>query len=176
MILAKYLVLPGVVVGLILSGCGQTEPKATAPASTPPAQAEVAGAAMPKPQQRVIEISANDAMKFSVTEITAVQGEVLSIKLTNVGTMPKQAMGHNLILLKADANPQAYATAALQAAKDDYEPPALADQVVAATKMLGPKESDTITFTVPDMPGTYTYLCSFPAHYIAGMKGVMIVK
>ena len=49
------------------------------------------------------------------------------------------------------------------------------DQVLAATKLLGPKEEDTITFTVPSEPGEYVYLCSFPAHYIVGMKGVIVV-
>lgn len=159
---------------LLLAGCGEkpAAPQASAPAPEPaPATAQTEESAI-----RTIEVVGNDTMRFSVTEIKASPGETLRIRLTNGGTLPKQAMGHNLILLHADADPQAYAAAALQAVKDNYEPPALADQVIAATKMLGPKESDTITFTVPETPGNYPYLCSFPAHLIAGMKGVLVVE
>ncbi|HRE82401.1 MAG TPA: plastocyanin/azurin family copper-binding protein, partial [Opitutaceae bacterium] len=48
--------------------------------------------------------------------------------------------------------------------------------VVAHTKLLGPKQSDEITFKVPSEPGDYPYVCSFPAHAMAGMKGVLVVK
>ena len=33
-----------------------------------------------------------------------------------------------------------------------------------------------ITFTVPSEPGEYPYVCSFPAHYVAGMRGVLVVQ
>ncbi len=158
-----------------LAGCGQSEaPETAVAAPTPVAQPVVA--TQPDPAGRLIEITASDSLRFSVTEITAAPGEKIRVKLTNLGTMPKQAMGHNFILLKAEADPEVYASAAIQAAQTDFEPAALADQVIAATKLLGPKESDTITFTVPETPGTYPFLCSFPAHFIAGMKGVLVVK
>ncbi len=125
---------------------------------------------------REIQITANDSMKFNLTKIEAAPGEEITIVLTNVGTMPKQAMGHNLILLKKDANAQAYASAALKAAATEYVPAALADQVIGHTKLLGPKQKDSFTFKAPSEAGDYTYLCSFPAHFVAGMKGVLTVK
>ena len=54
-------------------------------------------------------------------------------------------------------------------------PEASMEDVVAATKLLGPAESDVITFTAPKEPGDYQYLCSFPGHF-AMMRGVMVVK
>ena len=51
----------------------------------------------------------------------------------------------------------------------------MADKIVAHTKLLGAKESDEISFTLTE-PGEYTYLCSFPAHYLTGMKGVIVVQ
>ena len=45
-----------------------------------------------------------------------------------------------------------------------------------ATKLLGPKQTDTITFNAPSEPGEYPYICSFPAHLMAGMKGVLVVQ
>lgn len=55
-------------------------------------------------------------------------------------------------------------------------PEALKNQVVAHTKLLGPKQNDEVTFTVPSETGDYPFLCSFPAHYVVGMKGVLTVK
>jgi azurin len=69
----------------------------------------------------------------------------------------------------------AFAGAAAAAATTEYIPAQMKDQVLAATKLLGPNEEDTITFTVPDAPGEYVYLCSFPAHFMVGMKGVIVV-
>jgi azurin len=61
------------------------------------------------------------------------------------------------------------------AAASDYVPKGSKD-VLAATKLLGPNETDTITFTAPRVPGEYLYVCSFPGHYSQGTKGFMTVK
>ncbi|GAB5558598.1 MAG: hypothetical protein SynsKO_02450 [Synoicihabitans sp.] len=123
-----------------------------------------------------VTVEANDQMKFSVTKIEAEAGSELTIVLKNVGKMPKAAMGHNLVVLTKDANPSAFSNAAAVAAATEYIPAQMKDQVIAATKMLGPGEEDSITFTVPSEPGDYVFLCSFPAHFIVGMKGVITVK
>lgn len=156
---------------MLLAGCGR--PEAKAPAA---AEAKAAPAPEAAPEGRLVEVVANDSMRFDVTEIVAAPGEKISLRLTNTGSMPKQAMGHNLVILQASADPRAYAMAAVSAARTEYLPPSLQEQVIAATAMLGPKESDLITFTAPSAPGEYPYLCSFPAHFAAGMKGVLIVR
>jgi azurin len=125
---------------------------------------------------RDIAITANDTLKFSQTEIDAQQGETLHVQLKNEGTVPKAVMGHNWILLKDGDDPSAYATAALSAKDDNYQPKALADQVLAAIPLLGPEETGDVTFTLPATPGTYAYLCTFPGHFQAGMTGKIIVK
>ena len=33
-----------------------------------------------------------------------------------------------------------------------------------------------IEFTAPAKPGSYTFFCTFPGHFAAGMKGVLVVK
>lgn len=125
--------------------------------------------------EQTVVVEANDQMKFSVNKIEAKAGSELTIVLKNVGSMPKAAMGHNLVVLTKAANAAAFSQAAAASPATEYIPPAMKDQVLAATKMLGPKEEDSITFTVPSEPGEYVYLCSFPAHYIVGMKGVIVV-
>lgn len=153
---------------LFAAGCGKKDPAAN----------NASGASAPSPtvasSARVIEITANDQMKFNLSTIEAKEGEELKIVLKNIGTMPKAAMGHNWVLLKAGTNPTTFATAAATARDTDYIPAALKDQVLHHTKLLGPGESDTVTFKAP-APGEYPFICSFPAHAFT-MKGTLIVR
>ena len=152
-------------IAMLAFGCAKKE-TATAAASAAPAE---------KSGVRVIEITGNDSMKYNLTTIEVAVGEEITIKLTNVGTMPKQAMGHNLVVLKAGSDANAYSMAAASASATDYIPASLNDQVIDHTKMLGPKESDSITLTFSEA-GEYPFICSFPAHFQVGMKGVITVK
>jgi azurin len=122
----------------------------------------------------VIEITANDQMKFSVTTIEAKAGEELKVVLTNIGTLPKMAMGHNWVLLKAGTDPMAYGMASMTAKDTDYMAPSLKDQVITFIPILGPKEKAETTFKAP-APGVYPFICSFPGH-VALMKGTLTVK
>lgn len=134
---------------------------------------------------RVIEITGNDQMQFVMGSkrsgpggglvIEAKAGEQIKVVFKNVGTLPKEAMGHNWVLLKAGSDPMAFSNAAVAAKATDYIPPQLKDQVIAATKLLGPKQTDEVTFTVP-AAGEYPFLCSFPAHFAVGMKGTLVAK
>lgn len=125
---------------------------------------------------RLVEITAGDQMKFSVTRITARPGESIHVVLLNTGTLPKQVMGHNWVLLKAGQDAVVYANAAMSGATEEYVPKALESQVLAYISLLGPKQQGETTFAAPMTPGTYHYLCSFPAHCQAGMRGELIVK
>ncbi len=123
-----------------------------------------------------VSISAFDTMKFSVNKIEAKPGEKITVTLTNEGSVPKEAMGHNWVLLKAGADAATYCNSAATAKAENYQPKALSKQVIASIPLLGPKESKSVSFSAPAEPGSYTYLCSFPAHSAAGMKGVLVVK
>lgn len=126
-------------------------------------------------QAKAIEVTANDQMKYSVTSIEAAPGQALEITLKNVGTIPKAAMGHNMVILKPGTDVTAFATAAMSHADKGYLPPEFADKVVAATQILGPNESETLKVALPEA-GEYPFVCSFPGHALAGMKGVLTVK
>jgi azurin len=123
-----------------------------------------------------IEISGNDSMKFDVTNFTVKPGEVVHVSLSNTGTLPKTVMGHNWILLKAGKDGAAYSSAAANAKDEEYEPKALAGDVIARIGLLGARQNGDVTFTAPTVPGKYVYLCSFPAHFQVGMHGTMTVK
>lgn len=154
-----------------LAGCGRGDNQ-TQSGQTPAA----GGAAQPPASGRLVEITGNDTMKFSVTEIRAKPGEALSVKLTNVGTLPKFSMGHNWVLLRQGTDVDAFVNEAMNAATTNYVPAALEKEIIAHTKLLGPKETDTVTFNAPSEPGRYLFLCSFPGHYQVGMRGELIVE
>lgn len=177
---SRMLFVAGLVTGaLFFSGCGKKDgdaaqsPDASATASSPgdsPAGAPTAASG------RQIEITGNDAMKFSVTEIRAKPGESLSVTLVNIGTMPKFSMGHNWVLLKSTQVVDPFVADAMQAATTDYIPQDRKGDMLAHTKLLGPKERDTVTFQAPKEPGRYPFICSFPGHYQVGMRGELIVE
>jgi azurin len=124
---------------------------------------------------RTIEIIGTDDMKFSVTKITAKPGETIRIKLTSQGVIPKVAMAHNFVLLKAGVNAQKFIDAGVSDRGTDFIAPATRDQVIAASRMAGAGETVWVTFKAPAVPGNYTYLCTFSGHFQAGMKGILTV-
>lgn len=165
-VLCVFIFAAGLVAGCGKSNEGSTESSPNAAAAAAPAPAG----------PKTYEFTAGDNMKFNLTQITAAPGEEIRVTLQNIGTQPKDAMGHNWVLLKKGADPQAYAMAAIPARATDYQPPALNDQVIARIPLLGPKQTGEVVFKAPSEPGEYTFLCSFPAHYQTGMKGVLVVK
>lgn len=126
--------------------------------------------------EKLVTIVANDSLKFNVKEIDATPGQKIRVKLTNEGTLPKDGMGHNWILLDSESEAGPYATMAMSARSTEYEPKALASHVLASIPLLGPKETGEVSFCAPLKPGKYPYICSCSGHSMAGMKGYLIVK
>jgi azurin len=166
---------------LLAAGCGKKDTAPSTSASSPAPASTAPAAAAP----RVIEIAGNDQMQFVIGDkrsgptsnlvIEAKAGEELKVVLKNVGTLPKEAMGHNWVLLTAGADGMAFSTAAVAAKATEYIPESHKAQVIAATKLIGPRETAEVTFKVP-AAGEYPFICSFPAHYAVGMKGMLVAK
>jgi azurin len=125
---------------------------------------------------RLVEITGGDDMKYNVTSIPAKPGETLRIRLVSKGTLPKIAMAHNVVVLKAGAKQIDFVNAASQARATDFIPPDMKDQVLAATGLAGPGETVEVVFKVPAAAGSYPYVCTFPGHFAAGMRGTIVVK
>jgi azurin len=140
----------------------------------PPPPPKPAAAAKPG-AARVVEILATDDMKYSITEIAAKPGETLRIKLVSKGTLPKVAMAHNVVVLKPGAKQTEFANAAAMARATDFVPAEMKDQVVAASGLAGPGETVEVTVKIP-AAGTYPFICTFPGHFAAGMRGNIVAK
>ena len=132
----------------------------------------------PEAPPKTVEINADDKMRYDNTAFEAKPGQKIAVTFKNVGTTPKFSMGHNFVMLDRTVNTgnvQTFLDKASTEASHDYVPPG-AKEVLAHSKLLGPGESETVTFNAPFIPGEYLYLCSFPGHYSQGTKGIMTVK
>ena len=125
---------------------------------------------------KVVEITGDDFMKFSVTSFETKPGQSVTVRLKNVGELPKEAVAHNWVSLAKEASAPKFVEAGIPHPATDYIAFEQSFYVLAKTKMLGPGESDSVAFAAPREPGAYNYVCTFPEHYASGMKGVMTVR
>lgn len=125
---------------------------------------------------KTISMEGTDDMKFSVTEITAEPGQEINVELKTVSDYPKAAMAHNFVLLNANVDATKVANTSARAVENDYIAPSMTDKIIAYTDLAGGGETVEVTFTAPEEPGKYEYICTFPGHYAGGMKGVLIVQ
>lgn len=144
---------------------------------------------------RTIEMMGTDNMKYVVKEkqegittggssgnylllesISAEPGEKIRIRLTTISDLPESAMAHNFVLLAMSADPAAFANAAAKAKDNGYIPADKEDQILAMTDMAAGGETVEVTFTAPEEPGDYDYVCTFPGHFASGMKGKLKVQ
>ena len=116
-----------------------------------------------------IVLKADDNMTFDKTDFTVKVGEEITLLLLNNGSASKEAMGHNVVVLKQGTDIGDFSFAASSEKESDYIPKDKLDAIIAHTKLLGGKENDQIKFTL-DKEGSYDFICSFPGH-TATMKG-----
>ena len=125
--------------------------------------------------EKSFEFHATDDMKYDVPAIDARAGQPCKLTLKNIGTLPVKSMGHNWVLVRAKTNIQAFLDAGVSHGATDYIAPEQKANLLAATKLLGPGESETIQFKAPEVSANYDFFCTFPGHYAAGMKGTFVV-
>ena len=109
-----------------------------------------------------------EQLLFDQTTLTVKAGEKVKLTLNNTSSMQ-----HNWVLVApgtADKVAQDSITAG--AAKEWL---AVGPNVLAHTKLVDSKKSDTIEFVAPTKPGDYPFICSFPGHAMT-MKGILTVK
>lgn len=124
-----------------------------------------------------LTIEGNDAMQYSTKELT-IDSDCKNVSLTlkHSGKLPAAAMGHNWVLTKS-ADMQAVVAAGIKAGLASNYVPKGDAKVIAATKLIGGGQSDTVTFSVEKLQqgGDYAFFCSFPGHS-AMMSGKFVIK
>jgi azurin len=146
--------------------------------SHPPLQSKAAESAVDKKAKskidQVIVINVvKNVMKFDKELIEVKAGSTIQIRLNN-----PDFMQHNLLVLKPHTMEKVgkaadQLAAAPEGEKMHYVPDM--PEVIAATPLVDPEGSYTLTVKVPAQPGDYPYICSFPGHWRI-MKGMMKVK
>lgn len=125
---------------------------------------------------RTINLTGNDSLQYSLTTITAKPGEKITVALRTMSMQPASQMAHNFVILKPGSNVDQFTMMAGMARDHGYIPPQFKSQILVSTAMVAANEVAKATFTVPTKPGTYTYFCTYPAHFSGGMKGTLVVK
>ncbi|MDB4292579.1 ThuA domain-containing protein [Maribacter sp.] len=124
-------------------------------------------------QGRVITMKTiQNEMKYDLSEFVVKAGETVTLVFEN-----NDFMQHNLLIL-AEGSLEKVGKAADKLAQD----PSAADssyipkmpEVLQATDLVNPNQTVTLTFTAPDKPGEYPYICTFPGHWRI-MQGIMNV-
>jgi azurin len=174
--------VPAAAALLFLASCGGNGSNNTA---TPSADTTSAATATEAPGSDIpgidtvavtdhIKLDGMDDMKYDRTLFKVKAGQKITLDFKNIGKQPAAAMSHNVVILRQGTDVQAFGEAAIPAAATGHIPPSMTDDVIAHTKLLGPGETDQITFTLPD-PGVYDFICTFPGHF-GTMKGKIVAE
>ena len=113
-----------------------------------------------------LEISGNDLMQYDKPSLAVpATCKQVTVTLHHSGKLPKEAMGHNWVLLNT-SDLQAVATAGMGAGLAKNYVPDGDKRVIAHTKVVGGGESDSVTFSTAALKqgGDYSYECTFPGH------------
>ena len=121
-----------------------------------------------------LEINGTDQMQYDKQTLTVPAScKEVTLTLHHTGKLPREAMGHNWVLVAA-ADFNAVASAGMGAGlANDYVAPG-DKRVLAHTKTIGGGQTTSVTFQTSILKpgGDYRYLCTFPGHN-ALMRGTL---
>ncbi len=121
-----------------------------------------------------ITVDATDVMTFSTKSIDVSKTcKDFTINLKHIGKLPKNIMGHNLVISKESDKPAVLEDGSKAGLTNEYVK-ANDARVVAYTKIIGGGETASTKFAVNKLntKDGFAFYCSFPGHAF-GMKGVV---
>jgi len=130
------------------------------------ASALLLGATVAYADPCTLVIESNDLMQFSTHELTVPVGCTdVEVTLRHVGKLPARVMGHDWVLAK-EGDMAAIVNAGLAAGATRGYLPENDKRVIAATKVVGGGESDTVQFSTAALVpgGRYAFFCTSPGH------------
>ena len=176
----KLFFVPALALAIGISSCGNNAEKkeeSTSTETTPSTESTAPVETVPGIEDITLSnswtIEGNDQMQYNTNLMRVKAGEPVEITLKNVGSMPKESMGHNLVVLKPGVDIATFGGEATAAADNDYIPKSSLTSIVGHTKILGPGEEEKITVTLE--AGVYPFLCSFPGHF-GIMQGKIVAE
>lgn len=114
-----------------------------------------------------------EMMKFDLDSFKVKAGDKIILEIDNL-----DGMQHNLLIAKPGTLDKVGAAADAMLrdpkASEKFYVPEI-PEVLFSTKMIGPQELYTLTFTAPTEPGNYPFVCTFPGHWRM-MNGIMKVE
>jgi azurin len=117
-----------------------------------------------------VSIKAVDGLKYDVVRFKVKPGSKVELTLTNVSDM-----SHNLLITRPGTRLDVVNTALQLAERGpqmDFIP--RIDAVLWSIPVVSPGQTRSVTFTVPQQPGVYPYVCTYPGHGFV-MYGAMYV-
>ena len=118
-----------------------------------------------------IQLVTEPGLLFDRNLIEAEAGSRIALTFTN-----DDDMAHNVVIVepgKADEVGEAAMNLGLDADALEFVP--RVDDVIYHTSMLEPGQAETIYIVVPDEPGDYEFVCTFPGHHFS-MRGILRVR
>ena len=119
---------------------------------------------------QTISMATEPGLQFDVKAVTVKAGSKIKLTFNNDDDMP-----HNLVIVRP-GTADAIGTAALQLGVKGMNLGYIPEDVniLHHTQLLQPGVSESIYFTAPTEAGEYTYVCTYPGHYLI-MRGVLKV-
>lgn len=118
-----------------------------------------------------IEVGTETGLRFDTELIEAEAGSRVALTLTI-----NDDMLHNLVITEpnmADRVGEEAMALGLDGPMLEYAPDM--DEILFHTSLLEPGDSQTIYINIPDTPGDYQFICTFPGHHYT-MRGILRVR
>jgi plastocyanin len=110
-------------------------------------------------------------MKYDLTDFTVRPGQKLKLIFENGDDLP-----HNLVFCQPGTDTATMAIKQMDKPEEAIKRNWLPDdkRIWLYSKMLNPHQTEELTLAVPEKPGDYPYVCTFPGHALT-MRGTMKV-
>lgn len=122
---------------------------------------------------RVVQIrTVEEEMRYDTAYFAVEAGRPVQVVLKNEDLMP-----HNFVITQPGALQEVAEAGAVLGPNPGFEGKPYvpkSDKVMHATDMVQVGKLERLTFTAPEKPGEYPYVCTFPRHWMR-MYGVMVV-
>jgi azurin/glucose/arabinose dehydrogenase len=121
---------------------------------------------------QVVTLGTKPGLKFDLPEVRVKAGSRVKWVFNN-----DDDMLHNCVITRpgtANQVGEAALTLGLKGSEMQYVPASA--NVLFHTNILQPETSEAIYFVAPKQPGDYTYVCTFPGHYVVMQGKLRVVK